>query len=172
MGVSNTEGFLGLVILFVIIAGILGVVLLSLVYAILSRTNNRMIRIGLTAVVMGAGFLLLMPLDAPMLLVGALVFVVPMAVLIPPFVDFPRSGDDVRFTRVLTCDILVSAVGASLPFLLVLSGLSMVPALYWHTPLSNGAVYACVIALDILLATLIYHGLGWGGVLSPGRTDE
>ncbi len=162
MGVTNAEGFLGLVILFEIVACIVGVALLSLVYAVLSRTDNRMIRVGLPALAIAAGFLLLMPLDAPMLLVGALIFVVPMAVLIPPFVFSDWFGEEVRFTRVLTCDIVVSVAGATLPFLLVLSGLSMVPAVYWHTSLSNGAVYACVIALDIALAVLIYRGLGWG----------
>ena len=156
---SNVEGFLGMVILFEIIAGIMGVVLLAVVYAVLSRTKNRIIHIGLPALVMAAGFVLFMPVEVPMLLVG-----VPMAVLIPPFVFSDWFGGDVRFTRILICDILVSAVGVFLPHLLVWSGLSMVQAIYWHTPLSNGLVYACVIALDIGLAAGIYRGLGWGGI--------
>ncbi|MDE4908149.1 hypothetical protein L0665_05945 [Methanogenium marinum] len=160
---SNVEGFLFMVILFEIVAGIMGVVLLSIVYAVLSRTENRIIRLGLPALVMAAGFVLFMPIDVPMLLVGALIFVVPMAVLIFPFVFSHWFGEDVRFTRILICDILVSVVGVFLPHLLVWSGLSMVPAIYWHTPLSNGIVYACVIALDIGLAAIIYRGLGWGG---------
>ncbi|KAF1073845.1 hypothetical protein [Methanogenium sp. MK-MG] len=57
-----------------------------------------------------------------------------MAVLILPFVFSHWFGKEVRFTRILICDILVSAVGIVLPFLVVRSGLSMVPALYWHTP--------------------------------------
>ena len=122
--------------------------------------------------IMAAGFLLFMQVDAPMLLLGALIFVVPMAVLIPPFVFSDWFGGEVRFTRILICDILVSFVGVFLPFLLVWSGLSMVPAIYWHTPLSSGLVYACVIALDIGLAAGIYRGLGWGGIRYPGRISE
>lgn len=161
---SNVEGFLGMVILFEIVACIMGVVLLSVVYAVLSRTKNRMICIGLPALVMAAGFALLMSIDTPMLLVGALIFAVPVAVIIPPFVFSDWFGEDVRFTRILICDILVSAVGIFLPFFLVWSGLSMVPVLFWHTPLSNGLVYACVVALDVGLAACVYRGLGWGGV--------
>lgn len=166
-GMSNVEGFLGMVILFEIVAGIMGVVLLSLVYAVLRRTKNRTVRVGLPALVMAAGFLLLMRLDAPMLLVGALIFVVPVAVLIPPFVFSDWFGGDVKlkFTRILICYLLVALVGVFLPFLLVSSGLSMVPAIFWHTPLSNALVYVCVIALDVGLAAGIYRGLGWGGVM-------
>lgn len=86
------DGFLFLVILLQIIAFLIGVVLLSVVYAVISRTKNRMVHLLLPALVMGAGFLFLMPNDAPMLLVGALIFVVPMAVLIPPFVFSNRFG--------------------------------------------------------------------------------
>ncbi len=169
---SNVEGFLFMVVLFEIVACLMGVVLLSFGFAIISRTKNRMIRLVLPALVMAAGFVLFMPIDAPMLLVGALIFVVPMAVLIPPFVFSHWFGEDVRFSRILICDILVSVVGICLPYLLVWSGLSMVPEMYWHTPLSNGAVYACAIALDIGLAAIIYRGLGWGGIRYPGRITE
>ncbi|WFN33848.1 hypothetical protein L1S32_08330 [Methanogenium sp. S4BF] len=166
------DGFLFLVILLEIIACLMGVVLLSFVYAVLSRTKNRMIRFGLPALVMAAGFVLFMPGDAPMLLVGALISVVPMAVLIPPFVFSGWFGEGVRFTRILICGILVSVIGAFLPFFLVWSGLSMVPAIYWHTPLSNGLVYLCVIALDVGLAAMVYRGLKWGGIRYPGRISE
>lgn len=167
---SNGEGFLGMVILFEIVACLMGVVLLSIVYAVLSRTKTPMIRLGLPALVMAAGFLLVMQIDVPMLLVGALIFVAPMAVLIPPFVFSDWFGGDVWFTRILICDILVAVVGVFLPHLLVSSGLSMVPAIFWHTPFSNALVYACVVALDVGLAAGIYHGMGWRG-LTP-RPDE
>ncbi|KAF1073846.1 hypothetical protein [Methanogenium sp. MK-MG] len=49
----------------------MGAVLLSVVYAILTRTKiTRMIRIGLPGLVMAAGFALFMRLDVPMFLVG------------------------------------------------------------------------------------------------------
>ena len=166
------DGFLFLVITLQIFAGIVGIVLLALVYAVISRTKNRTIRLVLPTLVMVAGFLFLMPNDAPMLLVGALVFVVPMAVLIPPFVFSHWFGDDVRFTRILICDLLVSAIGVCLPHLFVWSGLSMVPAIFWYTPLSNGIIYACVIALNVGLAAGVYQMFGWRDGVSGKRYGE
>lgn len=166
------DGFLFLVILLQIIAFLIGVVLLSVVYAVISRTKNRMVHLLLPPLVMGAGFLFLMPNDAPMLLVGALIFVVPMAVLIPPFVFSNRFGEKIRFTRILICDLMVSVVGVFLPYLLVSSRLSMIPAIFWHTPLSNGLIYGGLIALNVGLATGFYQFFVWRDGVSRKKSEE
>lgn len=161
---TNVEGFLFMVILFGIIACLIGAVVLCIAYATLKRTKIPIIRTGIITLILVFGFLRLMPLDAPMLLLGALASVVPMAVLVHPFVFpdlFPgRTNDTPRFARILLCYILVSAVGFFLPFIIVASGLSMMPEIYWHTPLSNGAVYACVIIFDVGLAEIFYRVMG------------
>ncbi|WP_298665520.1 hypothetical protein [uncultured Methanofollis sp.] len=157
------EGFLFLVILFELVACLIGLVLLGCVHTLLTRTGDRLHRLGILVLVTVVGFTLLMQTDAPTLLIGALAFGVPVAVLVPPFVVSNRSGETPGFRRVLACNIQVSVVGFFFPFLLVSSGLSMVPAIYWHTPLSNGVIYACVMALNIGLATLLYRFLGWKG---------
>ncbi|WP_342678594.1 hypothetical protein [Methanofollis sp. UBA420] len=157
------EGFLFLVILFEVVACLIGLVLLGCFYTILAKTGDRLHHLGILILLAVLGFALLMQTDAPTLLIGALAFGVPVAVLVPPFVVSGRSGETPGFRRVLVCDILVSVVGIFFPFLLVSSGLSMVPAIYWHTPLSNGVVYACVMAVNVGLATLLYRFLGWRG---------
>lgn len=157
------EGFLFLVILFEVVACLIGLVLLGCVHALLTRTGDRLHRLGILVLVAVLGFALLMQTDAPTLLIGALAFGVPVTVLAPPFVFSGRSSETPGFRRVLACGILVSAAGIVLPFLFVSSGLSMVPAIYWHTPLSNGVIYAGVMALDIGLAMLMYRALGWKG---------
>ncbi|WP_067049155.1 hypothetical protein [Methanofollis ethanolicus] len=157
------EGFFFLVILFEVVACVIGLVLLGCVHALLTRTGDRLHRLGILILLAVLGFALLMQTDAPTLLIGTLAFGVPVAVLIPPFVVSGRSGETPGFRRVLACGILVSVVGIFFPILLVSSGLSMVPAIYWHTPLSNAVIYACVMAVNVGLAELAYRILGWRG---------
>jgi hypothetical protein len=79
----------------------------------------------------------------------------PLAVLVPPFL-FPSSYDlPLSFRRILRVYGVMWVIGAILPFLFVASGLSMVPVLYWHTPLSNGMIYLCLILGEIALAAIV-----------------
>jgi hypothetical protein len=151
------EGFLYIVIILEIIACFMGAVLLGIIYAILTRMKDRFLRLGILVLAAALGFVVLMGIDAPMLLTGALIFVVPVSVLVPPFVFPGRTGVPPGFGRILLCYVVVSVIGIFLPFLLVMSGLSMVPEIFWHTPLSNGMIYACVTALDTGLASLMYR---------------
>ena len=91
-----------------------------------------------------------------------------MAVLIPPFLlpDFtgPRTG----IKRIVICDLVVSLVAVGFSIYFVQSGLVMIPAIYWHTPLSNFMVYAGLIAGDFLLAMGVYWVMDRVGVLGEG----
>jgi hypothetical protein len=98
-----------------------------------------------------------MRFDALLLIFGSLLLVAPIAVLIPtlviPSLIDPESGLD----RILICYILVSIFGAVLLFAFSLSGLSMVPEVFWHTPLSNAIIFTGLIILDTLFAFFIYR---------------
>ncbi len=86
---------------------------------------------------------------------GALFLGTSLAVLVPPFL-FPSSYDlPLSFRRIFRCYVVVAVFGALLPFLVVASGLSMVPVIYWHTPLSNGMIYLCLIVGEIGLAAIV-----------------
>ena len=81
---------------------------------------------------------------------------IPMAVLVPQYV-FPSGYKLITgFSRVLLCYILIGILGAILPFIFIISGLSMSPFFFWHTPFSNGLVYFCLMAGIIGIATLIF----------------
>ena len=68
-------------------------------------------------------------------------------------------------------DLLVSVTGAFFPYLIVWSGLSMVPAIFWHTPLSNGLIYACMITLNVGLAAGVYRIFVWRDGVSGKRNE-
>ncbi len=56
----------------------------------------------------------------------------------------------------LVCYVLVAVMGVLLPFILIASGISMIPFIYWHTPFSNGLIYLCLMIGDVAAATVLY----------------
>ncbi|WOF17267.1 hypothetical protein F1737_11555 [Methanoplanus sp. FWC-SCC4] len=185
---TNVEGFIFIVIFMGVVACLIGAVVLAITYAVLKRIKNPVLRTGIIILVLIFGFLRLMPLDAPTLLTAALMFTVPVAVLVPPFIlpglfkgrfsgRFSGSSQQIadnepRFSRLLLCHIIVSAAGFFLPFILVKSGLSMMPEIYWHTPLSNGIVYAGAFILDVALAGIFFRIVGWGEDESGEKVEQ
>ncbi|MFA5331072.1 MAG: hypothetical protein WC342_01725 [Methanoregula sp.] len=149
--------FLCIILLIDVFFCFVGVVILSIVREIFGWIHSRILRACILFGVMGVGFVYLVRSDTPMLLSGALAFVAPVAVLVPPYLTNGRPGRDPGYYRLLLCDLLVSVVGAVLPFLLVSSGLSMVPLVYWHTPVSNGAFYVMTFLICFAVAALVYR---------------
>ena len=136
---------------------VFGSIELTVIYSLLKRTTNRVLHRVIPAILLLLGFLLLMRFDASLLIFGSLLLVAPIAALIPPLV-IPRLIDpESGLDRILICYILVSIFGAVLLFAFSLSGLSMVPEVFWHTPLSNAIIFAGVIILDTLFAFFIYR---------------
>jgi hypothetical protein len=152
---SFTDGLLGIVVLLEIF--LIGVVILWFVYLVLGKIENRTLRLIILVLAMAISFFRIAGADASMLLAGTLVYGLPIAILVPPFVFPDRTREPITFRRIVICDFLVSAVGAFLPFFLVMSGLSMVPFIFWHTPYSNGVIYICAMLFDMGFAALIYH---------------
>jgi hypothetical protein len=91
---------------------------------------------------MGLNFIIFMQMDASLLIAGALLLGVPMAVLVPPFCFPSRIGGMVNLSRVLLCYILVGVLGAVLPFLFVVSGVFHDPChLLAYTVFEPGDLY-------------------------------
>jgi hypothetical protein len=139
---------------FLVVAGSIE---LTVIHSLQERTTRRIIRQGVPIMILIAGFLLLMRLDASLIIFGSILFSAPMAALIPtlviPDLIDPGSGPD----RVLICYIAVSLFTAILLFAFSLSGLSMVPAVFWHTPQSNAILFAGVFILDLLAAFFLFR---------------
>jgi hypothetical protein len=154
---SLADGFLGIIIFIDLIFCILGTGVLTLTYLILELTNDRRVHAAISVLVMAAGFVLFSAMDAPMLLSGSAACGIPGAVLFMGFVVSHPAGKAPVYSRVLACSLVVSAIGFLLPFLLVWSGLSMAPVIFWHTPFSNGAIYAGAMVLYLLLAGLVFR---------------
>lgn len=157
-----------MLILFEVVAFFIGAVLLGVMYFIFMKMENRILRLILILLVMVFGFIRFMTADAPMLLLFAMAFAVPAAVLVPPFILNKKEQGKIAFGRIFICYIAVSVFEGLLPFILVASGLSMVPFIYWHTPVSNAAVLAVATALDICLAAAIFRLMD----LRSGRAKE
>jgi hypothetical protein len=136
---------------------VVGSVGLTVIYSLLMMTTRRIIRWGVPIVVLIAGFLLLARLDAPLFIFGSILFTATMATLIPalvvPNLTDPESGID----RILICYLSVSVFDAVLLYGFMISGLSMVPAVFWHTPQSNAIIFTCVLILDVLAAYFFFR---------------
>jgi len=151
------DGLSGLVLLLEIFAFIAGLVILGIVYVILTKIGDRIVRLGVLLFAMVIGFSQLMNVDdGAMLLMGMILYGVPLAVLIPPFVTGTLPKELVSFNRIIICDIIVSSVGILLPHLLVSSGLTNVPSVSWHSPFANGLIYFGVMVLFIGIAMAVY----------------
>jgi hypothetical protein len=147
---------------FLVVAGSIE---LTVIHFFLERTARRIIRLGVPIMVLIAGFLLLMRLDALLIIFGSILFSALMAALIPalviPDLIDPASGPDRILDRILICYIAVSLFTAFLLFVFSLSGLSMVPAVFWHTTQSNAIIFAGVFILDSLAAFFLFRIMQW-----------
>ena len=162
---TNTEGLLGVLIIIEVVLGLIGCCVISIAYAILVKIQSRPIRLTVLISGMAVNLVYFIQIDAPMMLTGALALGIPMAVLVPPLC-FPKNiVEPAGLVRILHSYAVIWIVGAILPFLFVVSGLSMVPWVFWHTPLSNGLIYVCLMLGNIGLATVVYRGFDkWKGV--------
>jgi hypothetical protein len=135
---------------------VFGSIELTVIWSLMKKTTSRIIHQAIPAVLLPAGFLLLMRFDASLLIFGSVLLVAPMAALIPPLVIPDLTDAESGLDDILICYIFVSIFTAILLFAFSWSGVSMVPEVYGHTPLSNVAVFAGVVILDTLCAFFIY----------------
>jgi hypothetical protein len=147
---------------------VLGAALLVLIWLMGTRTPNRFLRTAAPVAVMILGIIWLKDTDAGNIVAASVLFVAPMAALIPPFLFPGFTGPETGINRIVACDLVVSLFGVGLTFFFVLSGLSMIPWIYWHTPVTNGVVYSVVIALYVFLAAGVYAAMKRAGFLMEG----
>jgi hypothetical protein len=153
---TNTEGLIFVYFLFYFFGGVIGALSLTAGYYLLRHIGDPLISVIILITGMVINWVYAMQVDAPMMIAASILLGIPLAVLVPLYV-FPSAYHLMtRFSRVLICYSLIGILGAILPFIFIISELSMSPFFFWHTPLSNGLVYFCLMAGVIGLATLIY----------------
>jgi hypothetical protein len=155
------EGIIFVVIIFYFFGGVIGALSLTAGYYVLRYIGNPLICLTILITGMVINWVYAMRGDAAMMIAASILLGIPMAVLVPQYV-FPSDYKlKTGFSGVLICYSLVWVLGGILPFILVISGLSMSPFIFWHTPFSNGLIYICLMAGIIVIATLIFWILNY-----------
>jgi hypothetical protein len=156
---TSTEGFIYLTFIAAVLLAIFGLPVLLVLNEIMRRLPDHFFRFVTPGLVLLLGYYLLIPANPSFVIMGALLFVGPVAALIPPFAipDLldPELDPWSRLLRIVICYFPVSLCGALLLIIVTQSGLSMNPGLF-PAPASNGGIYAAEIIIDILVAFLIY----------------
>jgi hypothetical protein len=150
------EGWAIIILYFMLFLIVLGAIELTVIYLILKRTPNRIIHLGIPAIVFLVGYFLLMNSDAAFLVFSSLLFVGPVAALIPPFAIPNLTDPKSRFMRILVSYIGVSVFGILYTAHFGLSKIWLDWDIYWHTPFSNAKIYAGLIIMDTIVAFIIY----------------
>ena len=155
----------------ILVITILNCAIFGLFYSILIRITSRAARLIIPALVMLAGYLLMMKADPANLIIGAHFFVAPMAVLLS-VVFIPGLADPATdLTRILIGNFFVSVIAVVMWGLVLASEFLNTLQYYQNLPLSNGITYACVIVFDIVLAVIIFKRLR-GGRRYPVRVRK
>ncbi len=153
---TNTEGLIFVYFIFYFFGGVIGALSLTAGYYLLRHIGNPLIGLIILITGMVINWVYAMQVDAPMMIAASILLGIPMAVLVPQYVFHSGYKLIKGFSRVLICYSLIGILGAILPFIFIISGLSMSPFFFWHTPFSNGLVYFCLMAGIIGIATLIF----------------
>lgn len=153
---TNAEGFLYIIIFINFFMLLVGCTTLTLAYIILPQIKNKLFRIAIVLAGIVLNFTLFMNSEVNWLIIGAICFSVPVTVL-TPLILIPNYLKTIpNFFQVLICYLIISVLYLILPFLLIETGISMIPFLYWATPLSNGLVYICLITGCFGLTVAVY----------------
>jgi hypothetical protein len=154
---TSTGGFLAVFIAATVFGGMLGCCLLAIAHIILARIQSRPSRLVFLLIAIAVGMLFLVQLDTLMMMDVALAFSVPFAVLVPPLCFPQYTGGQPRMWRILQSYIVIYIVGIIVSTLFYGSGLAMIPWIFWHTPLSNGLIYVCLVLGYTGLAFVIFR---------------
>ncbi|AAM06505.1 hypothetical protein [Methanosarcina acetivorans] len=158
---TNEEGFLYIILFISFFIILAGYTTLTITYTILRQVKNKL---SYGAIIL-AGIVLNFALlkntnDVSWLIIETLFFAVPMVVLAPPALIPDRLKAIPSFPRILICYTIIAVLDIILPFILIITEISMIPFIYWNTPLSNGLVYICLIIGYFGIATIIYQLIG------------
>lgn len=131
---------------------------LGVVSAILGRTTNRKIILGIPALIILTGFFFVRD-SAGLIVVASLVLIGPMAAVTPAFAvtDLVRPGG--RFLRILFSFFAVTLFGMIL-ILVFIAGVPADSAFFRDNLLVNLLLYAVIVVLDTLVAYGAYLLMG------------
>ncbi len=149
-------GFAILFILMALVPVLIGLIELIPIYLIFRKTANRTVQLGILAIVLLLGFLLLMQFEIPLFVIISLVVVEPLATLIPPYMVPRLTLPESRFIDIIISYIAVSVVGISFLFSIFFSETAMFQESLWHAPYSKVLIYAGILLLDTVIAFVVY----------------
>jgi hypothetical protein len=141
----------------ILVITVVNLVILGLVYAIVKRIPWQSARIIIPALVMLAGYLLLMKADPANLILGTHFFVLPMSVLISVFLIPGLADPETNFSRILICDFFASFIAVIVLGFFIAYQYLNTPQYYKNLAFSNGITYASVIAFDFMLAIVLFR---------------
>lgn len=136
---------------------LVGCTTLALAYVILLQVKNKLLSAAIILAGILLNFALFMDGEISWLIAGAICFAVPMTVLIPLVLVPEHLKKIPDFPRVFICYLFIFILYMILPFILIETEISMIPFLYWATPLSNGLVYICLMIGCFGLAVAVYR---------------
>ncbi|MFA5296485.1 MAG: hypothetical protein WC382_13340 [Methanoregulaceae archaeon] len=152
-----TSGFVVVFIAVTVFLGLVGCCVLTIAHTILARIQSRPSRLLFLLIAMAVGMVFLVQLDTLMMMDAALAFSVPFAVLVLSSCFPQYIGGQPRMWRIFQCYIVIYIVGIIVSLLFYGSGLAMIPWIYWHTALSNGLIYVCLILGYTGLAIVVFR---------------
>jgi hypothetical protein len=159
---DNFSEGMGLLILF--IAGltfVLVVVEMPLLFWILKRTENRNLRQAILAIALGPGLLLALSsfIDSggPAMIFLSLLFIGPVAALVPPFVFADIIGPGTRFVRILSGYFMIIFFEVFLMYGSLQLRMYLGPSSFLEFSGSGAVIYAGLAILDILFAFAVYR---------------
>ena len=135
----------------------LGCCVLAIAHIILAQIQSRPSRLVFLLIAMAVGMVFLVQLDTLMMMDAALAFSVPFAVLVPSLCFSQYIGGQPGMWRILHCYITIYILGIIVSFIFYGTGLAMIPWIFWHTPLSNGLIYVCMILGYTGLAFVVFR---------------
>jgi hypothetical protein len=153
---NNPAEWIFFLLLLLALPGLFGFCSLRVIHFIVSRVRNVSYRLLILLGLIVINWILFLRFDATAMIMGSFLLGIPASVLIPKF-GFPSNENvPVTLSRIIPCYFFVW-LGVDLFFLYFgWSGLFMLPFFFWDTPLSNGVLYASLIAGCIGLAALLY----------------
>lgn len=158
---TGTDGFLVVFIVATFFFGMFGSCVLTLAHLILARIQSPPGRLVFLMAVMAAGMVFLVRFDTLMMMDIALAISVPFAVLVSPLCFPQYIGGPPGMWRILQCYLVIYIVGTIVPLLMYGTEISMVPWIFWHTPLSNGFIYVFMMLGYTGLAIVVFRILHW-----------
>jgi hypothetical protein len=149
----------GMAYLFLFIVVITFVVLViepPLLHWILRKTTDRNLQLAILALALLPGYLMV-NMGGASVVSWSLLFIAPVAALIPPFAFPDLIGPCCRFRRIISGYIAVILFSILLVLGFLLSGLYASPAIQRLTPIFTAPIYVGLVILVTLFAFAVYR---------------